>query len=172
MKHIFLPIVLIFFFSGCSKPTAEDMFEKGVEAQKAGEYDAAIEAYQELIKAYPDSSRSPEAFYAVATIYQNQKKSFHRAIEAFRQLVEKYPSHPTAPNASFQIGSIYNNDLKNLDSARIAYEDFLKKYPENQLAESARFELKNLGKSPDEILSELTKMAQKDETKLKKGKKK
>jgi TolA-binding protein len=164
MRIIIISTVLLVTLIGCSKPSAEEMFNKGTDSQKAEQYDAAIATYQELINAYPDSARTPEAVYAVGTIYQNQKHSYRQAIQTFRFLVEKYPNHATAPNASFLIGFIYNNELKNIDSARMAYEEFLKRYPANQLTGSVQFEISNLGKDPSEILKAQEQMAQ-EETK-------
>jgi|WetSurMetagenome_2_1015567.scaffolds.fasta_scaffold58180_2 TolA-binding protein len=172
MKLILFTLSLLFTFIGCSKPSAEEMFNKGVDAQKAEQYDAAIDLYRDLARTYPDSARAPEAYYAIATIYQNHKRLYPQAIQTFRQLIDKYPNHATSPSASFLIGFIYNNDLKNIDSARIAYEDFIKRYPTNQLVGSAEFELSNLGKDPSEILKAQTQLAQ-EETKItKKAKKK
>ncbi len=170
MKFVLFTLSLMFIFTGCSKPSAEEMYKKGEDAQRAEQYDNAIASYRELTIAYPDSARTPEAWYAIGIIYQNQKQSYHEAIQAFRQLIEKYPTHATSSSASFLIGFIYNNDLKNIDSARIAYEDFIRRYPENQLAGSAQFELSNLGKNPDDILKA---QAEQEETKpAKKVKKK
>lgn len=171
MRYLIAALVLVITFTGCSKPSAEEMFNKGVDAQKDEQYDAAIDSYRELVMAYPDSTRTPEAYYAMATIYQNHKRSYHQAIYTFRQLIEKYPNHATSPSASFLIGFIYNNDLKNIDSARIAYEDFIQRYPTNQLVTSAQFELSNLGKDPSEILKTQAQLAQ-EETKPAKKKKK
>jgi TolA-binding protein len=164
MRLFFISLFIVFTLVGCSKPSAEEMFNRGVDAQKAEQYDDAIAAYQELIKAYPDSARTPEAAYAIGTIYQNHKHSYHQAIQTYRLLVEKYPNHATAANASFLIGFVYNNELKNIDSARIAYEEFIKRYPANQLVVSAQFEMSNLGKDPTEILKAQAQMAQ-EETK-------
>jgi TolA-binding protein len=171
MRFIIFTLSLMFFLAGCSKPSAEEMFNKGVDAQKAEQYDAAIESYQELITLYPDSARTPEALYAIGTIYQNHKQSYHQAIHIYRHLADKYPNHATSPSALFLIGFIYNNDLKKIDSARIAYEDFIRRYPTNQLVESARFELTNLGKDPDDILKTEAQTAQ-EETKPEKNAKK
>jgi TolA-binding protein len=171
MKFILLTFVLIFSFAGCSKPNAEEMFKKGEESQKAEQYDAAIVSYQELTTAFPDSARTPEAWYAIGIIYQNHKRSYHQAIQAFRHLIEKYPNHGTSSNAAFLIGFIYNNDLKNIDSARIAYEEFLKKYPRSPLVGSVQFELNNLGKDPGDILNEQTQVTQQDKKVVKKAKK-
>jgi TolA-binding protein len=165
---LFLSLILI---NGCSKPSAEEMFKKGVDAQLAGQYNDAIASYDELIKTYPDSTRTPEAYYAVGMIYQNYLKSYHRAIDMYRQLADKYPAHPTSPNAMFLIGFIYGNDLKNIDSARAAYQVFLNRYPDNQLSASARFELANLGKEPGDILGEQNQTASKGHTAKKKAKK-
>jgi TolA-binding protein len=171
MRLFFISLFIVFTLVGCSKPSAEEMFNQGVDAQKTEQYDDAIAAYQELIKAYPDSARTPEAVYAIGTIYQNHKHSYHQAIQTYRLLVEKYPNHATAANASFLIGFIYNNELKNIDSARIAYEEFIKRYPANQLVVSAQFEMSNLGKDPTEILKAQAQMAQEETKPSKKMKK-
>lgn len=155
---LILPLAVILLI-GCSKPSAEEMFSKGVKAQISEQYNDALTYYQELIQTYPDSARTPEAYYAMGAIYQNHQKSFHQAINMYRQLVEKYPNHATASNASFLIGFIYSNELHNMDSARISYEEFLKRYPNNQLASSAQFELNNLGKEPSEILNEQSQIS-------------
>ena len=171
MRFFFIFLCIVFVFIGCSKPSAEEMFNQGVDAQKAEQYDDAIASYQELIKAYPDSARTPEAVYAIGTIYQNHKHSNHEAIQTYRLLVEKYPNHATAANASFLIGFIYNNELKNTDSARIAYKEFIKRYPTNQLVVSAQFEMSNFGKDPTEILKAQEQMAQGETKPAKKVKK-
>jgi TolA-binding protein len=171
MRLLFLTMVMMFALIGCSKQSAEDMFTKGQDAQKSEQYDDAINLYQDLIRAYPDSARTPEAVFAVGTIYENHKHSYHQAIQSFRFLVDKYPNHATAANASFLVGFIYNNDLKNIDSARIAYEDFLKRYPTNQLVESVKFEISNLGKDPADILKAQTQIAAAEMKPAKKAKK-
>ncbi len=160
MKLQFIVLGVTILFIGCAKPNAEEMFNKGVEAQKSAQFTEAIAYYQDLIKTYPDSSRTPEAYYAVGTIYQNQLKSYHQAIASFRQLADKYPNHATATSALFLIGFIYNNDLKNVDSARLAYDEFLRRYPDNQLVPSVQFELKYLGKDATEIFNAQSQLAQ------------
>jgi TolA-binding protein len=171
MRFFFISLFIVFTLAGCSRQSAEEMFNKGADEQKAEQYDAAIASYQELINAYPDSTRTPEAVYAIGIIYQNHKHSYHQAIQTYRFLVEKYPNHGTASSASFLIGFIYNNVLKNIDSARIAYEEFIKRYPTNQLVASAQFEMTNFGKDPAEILKAQAQMAQ-EETKPAKNVKK
>jgi TolA-binding protein len=172
MKFILCFTAMMFTLIGCSRPSAEEMYKKAEDAQRGEQYDIAVTSFQELIKTYPDSARTPEAYYAVGTIYQNHLKSYHSAIQAFRQLADKYPKHPTSSSALFLVGFIYNNELKNLDSARFAYEEFIKRYPGDQLVVSAQFELNNLGKDPAEILKSQTLMTEEPPKKQVKEKKK
>jgi TolA-binding protein len=155
-----LPAILIFLLlllTGCSKPTEEELWNKGVDAQKSDNFDKALSSYQLLMKEYPKSEKVPEALYAIASIYQNNKQDstkhhFQKAIEAYQRLVNEYPHHATASSASFLIGFIYNNELKNTDSAKAAYEFYISRYPTSPMIESARFELSNLGREPADIL--------------------
>lgn len=78
-----------------------------------------------------------------------------KAIEIYSKIIEKMPQHRKAPTAFFMTGFVYANDLKDLEKAKAAYELFLEKFPNDDMAESARGELKNLGKTPEEILKEL-----------------
>jgi TolA-binding protein len=170
MKYSLFSLALVFALAGCSKPNAEEMYKTGVDAQSSEKYDDAIEAYQELIKAYPDSVRTPEAYYAIGSIHQNSKR-YHQAVDFYRQLASRYPEHGTSPNAAFLIGYIYNNELKQYDSAKTAYEYFLKRYPSYRLAGDAKIELENLGKSPEEIFAAQKKIADKNTRPDKKTKK-
>lgn len=151
LKFVLLMICLT-LLAACKKLTDEDLWNNGVDAQKANKFEESLQAYQQLLDDYPKSAKVPDALYAIGSICQDQKRDIHRAIRSFRRIVDEYPTQPTASGALFLIGFMFNNELKNLDSARIAYEEFLKKYPDNPMAPSARFELANLGKDPNEII--------------------
>ncbi len=75
----------------------------------------------------------------------------NKAIQLYYMVAEKLPPHAAQANALFMVGFIYN-ELGDLTKAKATYEDFLRRYPNNQLAESARMEIKNLGKTPEQIL--------------------
>lgn len=82
-----------------------------------------------------------------------------KAIEIYSKITETMPQHKKAPTAFFMTGFVYSNDLKDLEKGKAAYELFLEKFPNDEMAESARGELKNLGKSPEEVLKELLQNA-------------
>lgn len=53
------------------------------------------------------------------------------------------------------IGFVYENDLNDLENAKQTYEAFLQKYPNDpDFADDAQMALKNLGKSPEELIKE------------------
>lgn len=90
------------------------------------------------------------------TIGQPQK-----AIELYQKIADGLPNHPKAPTALFMLGFVYENDLNNLDKAKAIYQDFLKKYPNDpDFADDARNSLKNLGKSPEELIKEFEQQQQ------------
>lgn len=146
---LFLGLTLIV---SCSRPTDEDLWNNGVNAQKANKIDESLQDYQQLIDDYPKSPKVPDALYAIGSICQDQHRDVQRAIVCYRRITEEYPTHPTASSAQFLIGFLYNNEVKNTDSARVAYERFLALYPQSPMAPSAKFELENLGKDPNQIL--------------------
>ena len=145
-------VLAMMIIAGCNKLTDQELWDQGVEYQKAEKMTEALQFYQQILDNYPKSPKVPDALYAIGSICQNKNLDIYRAIRSYRRIVDEYPTHATATSALFLIGFVYNNELKNLDSARAAYEEFLRKYPDNTMAESARFELANLGKNPDEII--------------------
>ena len=146
---IFLCLALVV---SCKKLTDEDLWNNGVEAQKANKFDESLQNYQQLLDDYPKSPKAPEALFAIGSICQDKRRDIYRAIRCYRRIVQEFPTNATTSGAQFLIGFLYNNELRNLDSAKIAYEDFLRMYPDNPMAPSARFELENLGKDPNEIM--------------------
>lgn len=161
MKIIVLLMVAVCIgWIGCSKPTEEQMLQQAVDLQKENKADEALRAFQDLIDTYPQSSKVPEALYAMAHLLQNDKREYRKAIELHRRIVAQFPQHATASSSSFLIGFIYNNELKDTAAARIAYEEYLAKYPDSPMASSARFELQTLGKEPAEVLRQAAPVAE------------
>jgi len=152
MRKFILALLSLTLIVSCKKLTDEELWNQGVDAQKANKFDESLTSYQQLLDEYPKSPKVPEALFAIGSICQDQKRDIYKAIHCYQRIVQEYPTHATASGAQFLIGFLYNNELKNLDSAKLAYETFLKMYPDNPMAPSARFELENLGKDANQIL--------------------
>jgi outer membrane protein assembly factor BamD (BamD/ComL family) len=168
MKHLlalFGAVALL--ISGCSKSTPDEYFARaeGEEAaavliadtltnleERQEVFADAIGTYTELMEEYPSTEHAETALFKLATIYNNHTREFRKAVDMFDRYIALYPSGENAAVSQFMVGYIYNNELAMLDSAKVAYERFLAQHPDHEMAPSAQFELKNLGRSPEELI--------------------
>jgi TolA-binding protein len=166
MKTALAALALI-ALTGCSKPTPQEALQHaeqliaqartaadtvGSPDQLAKLFAPGIEAMQGVADAYPGTPEAERALFTVAATYNNESQEFQKAIDAYHRYIRAYPEGEKAAVSAFLIGYIYNNQLGNVDSARTAYQRFLEQYPQHEMAVSAQFELKNLGKTPEELL--------------------
>lgn len=90
---------------------------------------------------------------AAENAYYTQQ--YQRSLYLYEWLEAAYPDDDKAAQALFMRAFIYDNDLKQYDLAKPLYELFLQKYPKDDFADDAQVLLKNLGKSPEEMIQEL-----------------
>ena len=97
-----------------------------------------------LINNAPHSEYAPLSQFAIAEIYEAEKKT-SMAIASYQALVDKYPSHPKSAEAQFRIGSISKSEINrgsqdhgNITAARDAMEDVIVAYKDSERAEQAR----------------------------------
>ena len=113
-------------------------------------------AYDAFFEHYSADSLVPEMLYRggqIAIIYgQNTRAAMY-----FTDLINKYPDFPNAVDAYMILGNFYANKIYDLERAKEVYDEFLAKYPQHELAPQAQFMLKNLGKTPEELLLEISK---------------
>jgi TolA-binding protein len=77
-----------------------------------------------------------------------------KAISFFDRILKDYPDFEKVPQSLFLKGYIYENEIGDLNTAKKIYEDFLQKYPDDEFADDAEVSIKNLGKSPEELIKE------------------
>ena len=163
MKAVFLFLITLIIFSGCSSKTDKEYLQSAEKDVQGNNISDAVESYQSLVDKYPKSDLAPEALYQMAAFYQNnlvknltKKESLEKSVTIYRSVYDKYPQSKKAPLALFMSGFILANELNNYEEASKTYNLFLEKFPNHELATSAKEELKHLGLSPDEILKEKT----------------
>lgn len=79
---------------------------------------------------------------------------YDQAIAIFDKIQKNYPDSKAAASAMFMKAFTLDNELKKLDEAKAAYEAFIQKYPNDAFTDDAQYLLKNLGKSPEELIKE------------------
>lgn len=126
-----------------------------LEAQPEGkrrkeDYKKVIDAYYEVARLNPASSKTPVALAAVAELYCEMGREFStdsyflESIKTYRFLIDQYPYNHIARDAFFTIGEVYRKDLEDPDEARKTFEDFVAKYPKSDKAGEAKDILKQL----------------------------
>ena len=121
-------------------------FDKVKAAELAGIYTTYADSFS-------DDAETPGYLFKAAEL-QRSLRDFPAAIKIYDRIYKNYPKYEKTPHSLFLLGFSYENDLKQLDKAKECYLDFLKKYPTHELADDVEFSLKNLGKSPEEIIKE------------------
>ncbi len=158
---LFLGVAILVLACTSSKQKSKDYIERlikelyadtvtVIDPNKATEL---VKEYENYAESYPDDMNSPEYLFKAAHIAMNSV-SGRQAIEIFRKIMITYPDYEKTPECLFFIAYIYDNTIQDLDEAKIIYQEFIDKYPENEFADDAQASIKNLGKSPEELIRE------------------
>ena len=111
------------------------------------------ELYIEYAELYPNDTNSPEFLFKASDISMNVQ-SPRLTISLFDKILNTYPNYKNVPTIMFLKGFVYEDQLNDYDNARKCYLDFLDKFPNSDFADDAVVSLKNLGKSPEELIKE------------------
>ncbi len=161
MKKTTAILLLLALFAACQPgPDKTEMAdaikalekEIGAAAQPAPD---RVEALQAALVGYADAFPKDSLsvkYLSKAGETARLLRQFDQAIEIFGKIEKNYPNSKEAAGAMFMKAFTLDNDLKKLEAAKVAYEAFLQKYPNDEFADDAQFLLKNLGKSPEEII--------------------
>ncbi|RLD42405.1 MAG: hypothetical protein DRI89_07350 [Bacteroidetes bacterium] len=171
MKKTFLLVLMIgLLIAGCDGPknkeTAETInLEESISLQedkvfnsnnnRLNKQDATIlmNLYEKYADQNPDDSLSAEYLFRASDISMNLQKPM-QTIQFFNRILTEYPDFKKAPVVLFLKAFVYEDQLRDYKNAKKYYELFLTKYPESEFADDAEVSLKNLGKSPEELILE------------------
>jgi peptidyl-prolyl cis-trans isomerase C len=90
------------------KKTAREMFN---EAQALTSPQSRLDAYEALLRQYPDSEVSPQAQFMIGFIQSEELKNYDAAEAAFKQLLAKWPKAELATSASWMIEHMRSEDV-------------------------------------------------------------
>jgi len=150
-----------FVIVSCSSPqqrmkSSIEEQEKDFFASQPGDTKLAgvlINSYIDFVDNYPSDKEAPEFLFKGADIAMNMNRP-QQAIKLFQRIIAEYPDFDKLPQCLFLQGYVYENNLGNLQKAKEIYQDFLKKYPNDEFADDAKVSLKNLGKTPEQLIKE------------------
>ncbi len=94
-------------------------------------YDAAADAFKQLLEKFPESRHAPKAiFYQGECAYARDNKK--GAAEMYARLIEKYPENELAADAMYAMG-VAQEELNQPAEAGKTYDLFLEKFKESPL---------------------------------------
>ncbi|WP_243370586.1 tol-pal system protein YbgF [Geotalea sp. SG265] len=125
-------------------PAHQDAYVKAFGLFSANNYNAAIDAFEAFMKAYPDSEYVGNAMYWVGECYYTQH-NYNEALEAFSKVTTTFPNGNKVPDAMLKIGYTLMG-MNEPAKAKESLQALVEKYPKSQAAAKAREKLVRLSK--------------------------
>lgn len=129
---------------------------KAVEEDSTGDRQlsaALLEAYMVYSDRFTDRQMSAEYTFRAGEIAMNLNHTAD-AIKLFTKVFEDYKDYEKRPYALFMKAFVLEEQAANYPEAQYYYKEFIKKFPDHPMAEAATYSLKNIGKSPEELIRE------------------
>ncbi len=116
-----------------------------------------ISKYIEFAEVYPQDSMAPEHLFKAADISINFN-NVQRTLTLLDRISKDYEQYEKAGLAQFLKAFVYDNQLGDTATARQLYEKFILENPEHSFVEEAHAAIRNLGKSPEDLIREFEAM--------------
>lgn len=157
MKYIlFIPLVFLMFFSGCSSSvdttnmTPENRLSYAIKLYTEEDYLEAINELQALLLQYPGSSISDDAqFYLAKTRFAREE--YIMAAFEFSKLVKNMPASEFVPESQYMLADCYyelspdfNLDQKFTKKAIQEFQAFIDFFPTNEKVPDAEKKINEL----------------------------
>ena len=112
-----------------------------------------VEAYQQFANRFPKDTLTPEYLFKASDISMNLGRP-QVTVNIFNRLISNYPDFNKISTCYFLRAFVYDDQLKDYVKAEKYYKEFLEKYPESEFADDAQMLMKNMGKSPEQLIKD------------------
>ena len=120
-----------------------DAYRDAFELLKQRKYPEAVNAFNDLLRRYPQGQYTDNARYWLAEAYYVQR-NYPAALAEYDRLVQLNPSSTRVPAALLKIGDI-QSEQDARDQARNAYKQVITRYPGSTESQLAQKRLQKLG---------------------------
>lgn len=126
-------------------PDAETLYKSGLTAFNSGQYQLAIQSFQEYLQYYGETDLASNAQFYIGECYYSQA-DYAKAIDEYNKCIEQYPQGNKVAAAQLKKG--YALLAQDKQSAGVReLRSLLQRYPNSREADLARQRLKKLGVS-------------------------
>lgn len=126
---------------------AEKLYNDGLAAVEARDFEKANKQFKELDKVYPYSQWSKKALL-MQTFSHYSMKEFEEAASAGKRYLQLYPADPDAAYAAYLIASSYydvvldiTRDQERAEKALVAFQEVVQRWPKSDYAKDAKFKI-------------------------------
>lgn len=105
-------------------------------------YDAAIPAFENFVRSYPDSSYAPNSYYWLGQLFFT-KNELLKAKAQFERVVAQYPQSAKAADSLSKLGQLAEKE-GDTAAAKQFYQLLVSKYPQSKPAKAAKAKLESL----------------------------
>jgi tol-pal system protein YbgF len=119
-----------------SLPAPRELYSQAYADYARGNYDVAIQGFQEYLKDYPTTDFSDNAQYWIGECLYGKQK-YNEAVEAWNTLLRDYPSSDKLPDARFKKGLALEK-LGRRSQALVEYRYVADRYPNSEAGRKAR----------------------------------
>jgi len=120
----------------------ESLLEEGIDYYISGDYNQAIDAFQQLVDDFPDSEHADYAQFYIGCSYYILS-SFQTSINEFDKLLENYPDSKFADDAQYYIAYCNEKKLGYYSKALLEYYELIYNYPDSMWADDAQLGMGN-----------------------------
>jgi outer membrane protein assembly factor BamD (BamD/ComL family) len=117
-----------------------------------------INEYITFADEFAEDKETPEFLFKAGDMSMNLNMP-QKAIQVFDRILKDYPDFEKAPQCLFLKAYVFENEIGDLNAAKRMYEEFIAKYPNDEFADDAAVSIKNLGKTPEELIKEFEEKA-------------
>jgi len=125
-----------------AEKTPDAIYQKGIDAYKAGDFAKSREQLSRFIELFPKHDLTANAHYWLGETYYSEKV-YDQAILEFEKVVKEFPAKGKAPAALLKQAMAFN-ELDDAKSARFVYKKLIENYPLADEVKLAKDKLKEL----------------------------
>ena len=134
------------------------LFGFALLAADADAYEVALDAYDEILRRYPDSPAAPEALFGLGQMHERWGEEtgeaalsatgdptaaphYEEALATYRRFLLTYPTHPYYPDVLRRIGRLQLDVFLQLGQADSTLNAVIERYGRSPAAEQAAYDL-------------------------------
>ncbi len=117
-----------------------------------------LNLYDTYIETYGKTTDVADMMYKQAQL-SHAIQEYDRAVDYYIGYYETYPTDKRAPEALMMAAFVCDNNVIDKVRAKDYYQKFMAQYPKHPYAKDAALSLKNIDKTPEELVKEFEAMA-------------